>query len=445
MKFFDFLKEKLNSEEFLASDDKSYKDILRTNLIPIASLCMVIAVTFFLGRLFHKIQPWLSIIQGLLVLLFGIYCFWYANRTSKILATSYRKAWSNYDFRFFIKAGIISIIVAPVAFFVAALKNPCPYWVSVVLFILGFGLYCLGIYRLGFFKALWKLEKSNEEIGTENSQLMDADYMGQTAGFSVVGLLYIGIFLPLTLWSATTHSLDPVDVLLFARLTETSVGLGVLGRLNTLLNFSNPSHLFAFGVLYGIVSIIVALMRIYLRKEGWLEIPIMSNGLAIGYALTIWIKHLLGASFSSRLLFSSMFSFAYVFLLYYGLRTLLDIISLWGIRAKYEHLIGGIQSIGTAWILSRIFGDQSVVLSGVIFFICTFIMTSIFEATIGRLLKGMYTAVPNLRAKSIVPIVLTMARERHPEFWTSLRVTTIIIAIFPFFAFGVAKIAILAI
>lgn len=444
MKFFNFSKGKLNSEEFLASYGKSYKDILRTNLIPIASLCMVIAVTFFLGRLFHKIQPWFSIIQGLLILLFGLYCFWYAHRTSKILATSYRKAWSNYDFRFSIKAGIISIIVAPIAFFVASLKASCPYWVSVVLFILGFGLCCLGEYRLGFFKALGELGESDEEVRTDNSKSTDADYLGQTVGFSVVGLLYMGIFLPLTLWSAVTHSLDPVNVLLFTRLTEASVGLGVLGQLNTLLNFSNPSYLFAFGVFYGVAGIIVTLMKISIRNEGWLEISIISSGLVSGYALTIWIKHLLGAPLTSRLLFSSGFSFAYVFILYYGLRTILDVISRWGIRAKYEHLIGGIQSIGTAWILSRVFGDQSVVFYGVTFFICTFVTTSIFEATIGRLIKRMYTALPDLRAKSIVPAMLSMAREHHPVFWTSLRVTTIITAIFPFFAFGVAKIAILA-
>jgi len=445
MKFFDFLKGKLNSEGFLVSDGKSYKDILGSIFIPVASLCMVIAVTLFLGRLFHKIQPWFSMLQGLLALLFGLYSFWYAHRISKILATSYRKAWSNYDFRFSIKTGIINIIVAPVAFFVAALKASCPYWVSIVLFILGFGLYCLGTYWLGFFKALWELGESNEEVRTKDFQSIEAEYLGQTVGFGFVGLLYIGIFLPLTLWSAITHRLDPVDILLFTRLTEAWTGLGVIERLNTVLNFPNPSYLFAFGVLFGIFYIIYASIRICLRKEGWLEISIMSNGLISGYALTIWIKHLLGTPLTSRFLSSSMLSFAYVFALYYGLRTLLDVISRWGIRAKYEHLIKGIQSIGTAWILSRVFGDQSVVFSGMTFFICTFVTTSVFEATIGRLLKRMWKALPNFQTKLIVPVVLSMARERYPEFWTSLRVTTIITAIFPFFAFGVAKIAILAI
>lgn len=437
------LLKKIKSEKLLSSADKYYKDILESILIPIACFCMVIAVTLLLGRLFYKIQPWFSIIQGLLTLLFGLYCFWYAHRISKILAIPHGKARNNYDFRLSIKAGIISSMIVPVAFFVATLRQQCPYWISVVLYAIGFGLFCLDAYRLGFFKALGELGDSDKEVCTENSKLEEATDFGQIMGFGVVGLLYIAIFLPLTLWSTATNGLDFVDVLLFARLTEVSAGPDVLGQLKTLLNLSNPSNLFAFGVLYGVIAIIVLLMRISLRKEGWFEISVISNGLVGGYALTIWIKHLLGPPLTSRLLFPSMYSFAYVYLLYYGLRTLLDVLSRWGIRAKYEHLIIGIQSIGTAWILSRVFGDQSFVFSGVTFFICTFVTASVYEATIGRLFKQMYKAIPDLRAKKVVPAMLSMAREHHPEFWTSLRVTTIIMAIFPFLAFGFAKIAIL--
>jgi uncharacterized protein (DUF983 family) len=351
---------------------------------------------------------------------------------------------NNYDFRLSIKAGIISSMIVPVAFFVATLRQQCPYWISLVLYAIGSVLLCLDVYRLGFFKAIGELGDSDKEVCTENSKLEEAVNFGKIVGFGVVGLLYIAIFLPLTLWSTATNGLDFVDVLLFVHLTEISVESGVLWPLKTLLNFSDPSNFFAFGVLYGVIAIIASLMRISLRKEGWFEISIISNGLAGGYALTIWIKHLLGPPLTSRLLFSSTGSFAYVYLLYYGLRALLDVISQWGIRAKYEHLIKGIQSIGTAWILSRVFGDQSFVFSGVTFFICTFVSASVYEATIGHLFKPIYKTIPDLRAKKVISAMLSMAREHHPDFWTSLRVTTIIMTIFPFFAFGVAKIATLA-
>ncbi|PKP54987.1 hypothetical protein CVT91_17165 [Candidatus Atribacteria bacterium HGW-Atribacteria-1] len=55
------LLEKIKSEKFLSSGDKYYKDILESILIPIACICMLIAITLLLGRLFYKIQPWFSI------------------------------------------------------------------------------------------------------------------------------------------------------------------------------------------------------------------------------------------------------------------------------------------------------------------------------------------------------------------------------------------------
>jgi hypothetical protein len=333
-------------------------------------------------------------------------------------------------------------MIALAAFFVAALRQQCPYWISVVLFAIGFGLYCLGLCWLGFFKALWDLRESDKEVYKENSQSKKADFFGEVAGLGVVGLLYIAIFLPLTLWSAAVHGLDPIDVLLFARLLDDWAELDILGKLNTLLN--NPSHLFAFGALYGAVSITIGLMIVFLRKEGWLEILIMSNGLLYGYVLTIWIKHLLGTPLTSKLLFSSIFGFVYVFILYYVLRSLLDVISGWGIRAKYEHLIGGIQGIGTGWILSRVFGDQSTVFSGMTFFICTFITTCIIEVTIGRLFERVYKFLPDQTIQSIVPVVLAMAREPHPGFQAALFRTVIIGGIFPLLVFGIVKLLILA-
>ena len=535
MRVFDFLKEKLNSGKFSASDGKSYKDILEIIIIPAAALFMVIAATLFLGGLFHKIQPWFSRIQGLIVLLYGLYCFWYAHRISKILSTSQKNKWINWDFNFSFKAGIISVITAIVAFVFATLKDPGLHsdsimLFSVMLFIIGFGLYCFGLYWFGFFRALWELRSEdlwylfswdnvpgndNEELlwflrddldidwaknvairksddgktirifKDENSAeikidvkkekatlkisdgrtyelkvkkekgklkiyeipekflLTDAGYLGQIVGYCVVGLLYVAIFLPLTFRSATIHGLNFADVLLFAHLTEASADLGILGGARILLDFSNPSHLFAFGVFYGVIGIIHALMIVSIRKEGKLEILTMSNGLAGGYCLTIGVKHLLGTPFTSSLLFSSALSFSYVFLLYYGLRSFADIISRWGIRAKFEYGIGGIQSIGTAWVLSRVFGGQAIVFTGMTFFICTFVATSVFEATIGRLIKPMYPIIPE-RMESFVPVVLALVREHNQDFRVSVLAITVITGVFPIFAFIVLKLAIMA-
>jgi len=268
-------------------------------------------------------------------------------------------------------------------------------------------------------------------------------------GLSVAGLLHIVIFLPLTLWSAANHGLDSVDVLLFTWLPEVHWGgFDILGLfttiMTTLVNFSNPSYMFALIVFYGVINITTVLMEVSNQRSGeWLERP-LRIGLAIGYALTIWIRHLmLGVPLTPNVLFPSMYGFAYVFFLYCGLRLLLDVISRWGIKLKYEYLIGGIQSIGTAWILSRIISDQTIVFTGMTFFVCTFVATSVCEVIARRLFGKEYTALPGKRVELVTPVVLTMARERHPEFLTSLRAAAVTNGVFPLFAFGIAKILIM--
>jgi hypothetical protein len=418
--------------------------ILEGTLIPVASLCMVISLTLFLGGLFHKIQPWFSLIQGILAFLFGLYCFWFAYKISKSASKSHTKVWNNYNFRFSVKAGTISLITVIPTFFVATMKRPTPIWVSLTVFSIGFGLFLCGEYRLGLFRAFRELGEIKEGFHQEKLLSTDAHDLGQIAAFISVGLLYIIIFLPFMLWYTTTRSQDFINVLLFARFAEASIGLDALGRLTTMLNFSNPSHLLAFAVFYGAANITFALMRICLRKEGWLEILVVSNGLFGGYMLTILVKHLLGSPLTSRLLFSSTLSLGYVFLLYYGLRSLLDVISRWGIRKKYEDLIQGIQSIGTAYILSRVFGDQSVVFSGVVFYISAFMATTVFEVTIGRLVKMLYKFIPDKHGKSTLSLIIKITPEDRTQFRTSLRATAVISGVSPLLALGIFKLAIMA-
>lgn len=449
IKFFDFSKRKLYFRKLLASVGKNCKKILGSILVTIACLCMAIAFTLFLGGLFHKIQPWFGVGQGLFTFLFGLYSFRYAHRISKTLSISYKKAWSNFDFRFSVNAGIISVIVSIFAFFVATLKDPGLYRISAILFILGIGLGCLSFCRILLLEHLKNRESPDKKPSIKKAQLTDASRLGVTVGLSVAGLLHIVIFLPLTLWSAANHGLDSVDVLLFTWLPEVHWGgFDILGLfttiMTTLVNFSNPSYMFAFIVFYGVININTVLMEVSNQRSGeWLERP-LRIGLAIGYALTIWIRHLmLGVPLTPNVLFPSMYGFAYVFFLYCGLRLLLDVISRWGIKLKYEYLIGGIQSIGTAWILSRIISDQTIVFTGMTFFVCTFVATSVCEVIARRLFGKEYTALPGKRVELVTPVVLTMARERHPEFLTSLRAAAVTNGVFPLFAFGIAKILIM--
>jgi len=451
MKYFNFSKRKLNLRKLLASGGKNCKKILESIFLPISFLCMAIAFTLFLGELFHKIQPWFGVGQGCITFLFGLWGLWDAHRISKTLSISYKKAWSNPKFRFSVDIGIDSLIVSIFAFFIAKLKDPDLYWASAILFILGMGLVCLFSYRmlrLEYLKNRDDKKYSIEmaQLREEKAQLTDATHLGVIVGLSVAGLLHIVIFLPLTLWSAANHSLNSVDVLLFTWLPEVHwSSFNILTLLSTtmtkLVDFSNPSYMFAYIVFYGVIGITIVLVKVSNWRSGeWLKSPLVT-GLSIGYVLTIWIRHLIvGVPFTSNVLFPSMNGLAYVFFLYCGLRLLLDVISQWGIKLKYEYLIGGIQSIGTAWILSLIIGDQAIVLTGMIFFVCTFVATSVCEAITGSLFVKEYTALPDQRVELLTPIVLTMVRERHSKFLTSLCFTALSTGIFPLSFFGIAKI-----
>jgi len=74
-----------------------------------------------------------------------------------------------------------------------------------------------------------------------------------------------------------------------------------------------------------------------------------------------------------------------------------------------------------------------------IFFVCTFVATSVCEAIAGRLFVKEYTALPDQRVELLTPIVLPIVRERHPEFLTMLRLVALTTGIFPLLFFGIAK------
>lgn len=437
VRLLDLLRNNLNLGKLLNKDNKNYEAYLGGFLVAKGSFFISLSFLLTLGKFFNNIHLLLNLTPGFFALLYGAYCFWYANTKSKELIKESVSPWKHSQVRFAVKAGIISVVTATIFFLIVLLKVSCPYWHFAILFFLGLGLYCFGLYWLGFFEVFRKeLESIDQDTQSEKSQPMEPTYLGQTLGYFVYGSLYVSIFLPLTIRSALANGLKPIDVLLFARLTEIGIKLSSFELLDTLLSFSNPSHLLAFGVLFGVGGIIVGLMRLALRRDGWLEIAIMSNGIIIGYIATIWFKHILGSPLSYKLLSPLGLSLAYVFLLYYGLRALLDLVARWGFRAKYEHLVRGIQSIGTAWILSRVFGDQSIILSGVTFYISTFLATSLIESTVGRLIKKLYKVISEVQPKSAISTTINMAKGGNSDFYKSFYITTSVSVVFPFLALG---------
>ena len=208
-----------------------------------------------------------------------------------------------------------------------------------------------------------------------------------------VGLIYILVFTPLTVWISHSRGLDVVDVLLFVDFSGLSISHGFREELARLVAPANVPFLFSFGLLYGVATLIRA----------------------------------------------SEISFAYVFLVIYASRAVTRGFSHWGIKSKYEHAIGGIQGITVAWILSRIFGDQSVIFSGLIFYVCTFVAISFFEVVFSQIQKWLLGVV------SVEELMPRNTDARQPirlagrDFWTSAVSVAIIGAIFPLIAYWLMK------
>lgn len=252
-----------------------------------------------------------------------------------------------------------------------------------------------------------------------------------------VGLIYILVFTPLTVWISHSRGLDVVDVLLFVDFSGLSISHGFREELARLVAPANVPFLFSFGLLYGVATSAYVLLRLSVRSGQWMELIVTSNGLMLGYALTIGVSFLFGIT--STLIRASEISFAYVFLVIYASRAVTRGFSHWGIKSKYEHAIGGIQGITVAWILSRIFGDQSVIFSGLIFYVCTFVAISFFEVVFSQIQKWLLGVV------SVEELMPRNTDARQPirlagrDFWTSAVSVAIIGAIFPLIAYWLMK------
>jgi len=269
--------------------------------------------------------------------------------------------------------------------------------------------------------------------------------LGLVLGITITGFIYIAIFLPLTLRYATLNNLNIVETLTMVHIVKDSIGLNPLEKISLVFNITKPMYLFASGVLYGLLGILCMFLFLQLRKKKVIEVIIIANGLLIGYAVTIWINNLFS---DTPVYLVSELSLAYIFILYYGLRILSDILTTTGIKAKYDDLFNGLNSLGAAWILSQIFGTQAVIFTGITFFVCVFITTSAIEL-IFKITKidKIFNIFINLekfhlccRTKSIIQTSYEMFRRGDKEFIVNLLFSSVVSFIFPILIFGIVNI-----
>lgn len=349
----------------------------------IGVISMNVAFVLFFGQVLNRFQPFFSIVVIVCWLVAFRSLFFRAFRLSRAPKTD--GSYNEYLLRhWYITCGPLVASIAVLIF-----KGSIVYWAALGFFSVGVGIVLLVgiIVRPHMIRKLNSAEVPSNAKEIEQEEQEKATTMaGLVVGMTFVALVYFLLFTPLTVWIAHGRGLNVVDVLLFVNFPGISISQGFWQEVARLLAPSNALFLFSFGVLYGVLACVSVLLRISIRGDNWREFIIISNGILSGYALTIGVSYLLGVT--QTLIRASQISFAYVFVVMYLSRVLTIQVSRWGIKTKYEYAIGGIQALTVAWILSRMFGAQSEIFSGLIFYVCTFVTTSLFEILFNWLFGG---------------------------------------------------------
>lgn len=124
-------------------------------------------------------------------------------------------------------------------------------------------------------------------------------------------------------------------------------------------------------------------------------------------------------------------SFVYVLAGYYTALGLIEVCGRWGCLGKYQHMFLGVQGLLAGWILSRQFGQNAVLFSGLTFITCSFVAMLTVENTILWPIKWLLRKLPR-EARLLGPSVFTFGeRFWSLEIWDTALVWGITLVFFP--------------
>jgi len=275
-----------------------------------------------------------------------------------------------------------------------------------------------------------------EEYVNSSSCIDDFAYI---SSIGASGLLFIVVFLPLTLVSAKAYELNPIDVLFFAHIPTLLPNESVFDLAYLLYKYHHWPTVFSFGVMYGFLGLAFFPIILLIKRKGWIELIIMSNGLLMGYYFTHLIGSLILKNGANNLGFfkTSYLNFTYILSLYFIASMLIEIFENYGMKAKFEHLFMGTHALFSGWILSRSFKEGSIIFTGFTFLVVSFISIIITEVTLGRFLNWAFG--PSLKsAESHRLISLPDKRNlRFKDFWIPFFVFSGLYLGFPFLCFAI--------
>jgi len=338
-----------------------------------------------LSRALIRFQPWAGICLSSLSVLVSVRGFdWLLPKLRQ------RKGYDRAERRENDAACVAFLIVAAACCSAIFLSGPSILWLALALFLISMGLlYVAARVRFGGMRALWESirEEALAEVedGANDSDTSDASYsyLGYVAGPVIASGIYFLIFFPLTVWIASSRGIPLIDVLLLVDVSNVSTGLGLLDRIRLVI--SDPVFYLPAGIFYSGAGI-AGVFLLSLRAKPILETSSMAFGLVMGYAFAVLAVLWSGTQIRPTV-FTPSLGVAYVLLLHYIMASIAEYLPKWGMRLKYDHLLSGLGSIGTAFILSRVYGLSSAIFGGAVFFVSSFLGASLWEITIGRLLK----------------------------------------------------------
>ena len=372
----------------MASHDErqaNHKESLWEYLHYIAMGFFISAFLVALSRALIRFQPWAGISLGsLFVLLSGWGFNWFLPKLRQ------RKGYDSAKRRESDAASIGFLAVAAACCSAIFLSGPSILWLALALFLISMGLlYIAAKVGFGGMRALWEaiIEGAQVEVEDEanvsDSSNDSYSYLGDVAAPIIASGLYFLVFFPLTLWIASSRGTPLIDVLLLIDVSNASTGLGLLNRIRLLV--SDPVFYFPVGICYS-AALLTRVFFVSLRAKPILETSSMVFGLMIGYAFAVLAARWSGNQIRPTV-FTPSLGIVYVLLLHYMMASIAEYLPKWGMKVKYDHVLNGLESIGTVLILSRVYGSSSAIFGGAVFFVSSFLGASLWEVTIGRLLK----------------------------------------------------------
>lgn len=342
------------------------------------------------------------------------------------------------------------MVVAALGGVAIYLNGPGLYCAAIALMPVFAGLYYVALRASGnTLRSIWReLRETADEIGVNETEadLVEADNysFSMLIGALLSAVVYLLVFVPLALRVAVARGLALIDVLLFVDRSGGIASLGAWARIELL--FTDPQFFLPLGALYGVVALAFLFVST-LRKKSLTENAAVIHGTIWGYTFALLASRWVGSEYQPALMTPAL-GIVYVVLLGYVAASLLENLPKWGMRLKYEHLIGGLGSLGAAFILSRIYGSSAALFGGVVFFLASFTGAAVWEVTIGRILLRFWPALgerplaPRWEAiRSLVVRPCGRTRRAIPE---NTIIACAVYLLFPLLAFGAFRLILAA-